>query len=321
MIGCGDSESTDTTTTTNEQPMASIDDATAAIKKDPANADLYFARAQSYYELEGFDEAIIDLDQAIGMDSTKAEYYHLKADVQLDYYRSRDALQTMTFAAQQFPDRIPTLLKLAEFQLILQQYQDALGTVNTIGLKDPENEESYFMLGMIFKETGDTARAINSFQRATEINPEHIESFINAGLLLSSQNKNKSALRFFDNALLIDSTNIAALHSKAFVYQNSSQFEEAVSIWKKINKIDPQYPDAHLNLGLVYLQNDSLNIALDAFTLSTKVEPTFVLGYYYTGITQELLGKPDQAKAAYQQAINLAPSFTRAQEALDALSK
>ncbi len=54
------------------------------INQQPDNPELYAKRALAYYENEGYDEAIQDLQQALTYDSTNVEYLHLLADTYMD---------------------------------------------------------------------------------------------------------------------------------------------------------------------------------------------------------------------------------------------
>ncbi|HMG15684.1 MAG TPA: hypothetical protein VK590_09565, partial [Saprospiraceae bacterium] len=134
------------------------------IAKDPKNSNLYFQRAGKYYADEAYDESIADLNTAIKLDSMQPMYYHLLADNYLDYYKSRQALETMEKVSNLFPKRIESLLKLAEFQLILKQYAEGQLTVQRILQVDHQNAEAYLMGGMLFKEMGDQGKARAGFQ-------------------------------------------------------------------------------------------------------------------------------------------------------------
>ena len=114
-----------------------INEVSQAIVANPNDASLYAQRAAMYYEVDGYDNAIVDLKKAISLDSTQVDYYHLLADSYLDYFRSRLALETMEKAAEQFPDNMLTLLKLSEFQMILTKNQESLKIIDQILKKNP----------------------------------------------------------------------------------------------------------------------------------------------------------------------------------------
>jgi len=296
-----------------------ISQLTELIEKTPGDPELYFQRAQAYYGLEGYDEAIQDLQKALSYDSVNINYLHLLADVYMDYYMSFKALMVMQKAASLYPTRIPTLLKLSEFQLILKQPEEALQTLAGIRAIDPQNAEMFYMAGLVFEDQDKTDLAIENFQSAVEIEPELIEAWIELGKLWASKKK-PIALQFFDNALRVDSTNITALHEKAYYLSNTlNDLEGALAVYKKIIIAHPQYPDAYFNAGLLYLDMDSLDRAMDQFDLNIQVEPTFYQAYYYRGYCKEAKGDPAGAKKDYEHALQLAPDYEKAREALDKL--
>ena len=292
-----------------------IDGITQEIAQNPNDPRLYAQRGALFYENEGYDEAIKDMQQALSYDSTNVTYLHLLADVYLDYYQSYRAIHTMEKAVALYPKRIPTLLKLCEFQYILKQYPAAIATINTILKIEPLNAEAFFMLGMNFKETGDTDRAINSFQTAVENDPDLIDAWINLGQLHGAK-KSKLASVFFENALKIDPANTTALHAKAAYLHETDQLQAALSTYRQLHIIDPTYEEGLFNTGIIYLEMDSLQKAYNHFHLAAQTSPTYSMAYYYRGLVQEKRGNIEAAKRDYQQALNLNPNFERAKEAL-----
>lgn len=291
-----------------------------AISKNDTDPNLYFERAKVYHENESFDEAIIDLNKAILLDSLHGPYYSYLSDLYLDYYKSRQALKTIEKGASLLPRDIPTLLKKAEIQFILKMNQPSLVTLDQILRLDPQNAEAYFFSGLNFRETGDLKKAISLFQSAVDVDPDIIDAWIILGDL-HDRTGNPDALKYLDNAIQIDSNNIQALHAKAFYLQNHNRILDAITIYKKINRLDPSYSEAYFNTGILYLEVDSFQQAKTHFNIAVKNNPTMALAYYYRGLASEKLSDIDAAKADFQQAINLDPEMERAKMSLDALNK
>jgi tetratricopeptide (TPR) repeat protein len=286
------------------------------IAAHPTETNLYYARARAYYEINGYEQAIQDLAFAMKTDSTNATYHHLLADVYLDYYKSDMALKTMQRCAQLHPTRVATLLKLAEFQLILKQHQPSLQTIDKILKIDPQNGNAFLLLGLNFKELGDTKRAANAFQTAVEQKPDLLDAWINLGQLSDAQKNYPKAMQYFDTALRIDSLNVETLHAKAIVQNNQKKYKEAISTYKKINTIDPDYPAAYFNIGMIYLAQDSAQKARQFFDITVKTDPLYNLGYFYRGKAAEKMGDKKAARADYEQVTRLLPNFEEAKKAL-----
>ena len=291
-----------------------------AIEKNPELSENYFLRASMLYEKSVYAPALTDINKALSIDSSKAEYFHLLSDIYLDYYKSGDALDVMEKTIDKFPKNIPSLLKLAELQLILKQFDGSFFTVQKILNIDKQNAEAFFMLGMIYRAQNEKEKAIASFQSAVEIDPEIIDAWIILGDLFSEKDY-KIAERYYDNAIRIDAHNVQAIHAKAYYLQNSNRSMEAIELYKKINAKNPQYVDAYLNTGILYLEMDSLENAYEHFNILIKIEPQSHLGYYYRGITNMFRGDKEGAKNDLEQALVFNNSFEKAKIALTELSQ
>jgi tetratricopeptide (TPR) repeat protein len=307
-------------TNTQAAPNPTIATLNTELEAHPTEANLYYARARAYYEINGYDEAINDLAHAMKIDATNADFHHLLADVYLDYYKSDLALKTMQRAAQLHPTRTATLLKLAEFQLILKQHQPSLQTIDKILKIDPQNGDAFLLLGLNFKELGDTKRAINSFQTAVEQKPDLLDAWINLGQMSDAQKNYPKAMQYFDTALRIDSFNIETLHAKAISQNNQKKYKEAIDTYKKINTINPDYSAAYFNIGMIYLGQDSLQKARQFFDITVKTDPLYNLGYFYRGKAAEKMGDKKAARADYEQVTRLLPNFEDAKKALKQVS-
>lgn len=286
-----------------------------AIMSDPENADLYYQRAQFLYDAGNYEAAISDLGTAIEKMDSDFRYFHLLSDSYLDYYQSGKALDIMESAAEKFPSNIPTLLKLAELQLILKQYDASFFTIQKALNIDKQNAEVFFMMGMLYREQGDADRAINSFQTAVELDPEIVDAWIILGDLFADKDF-KIATRYYDNAIRLSPENPEVYHAKAFYLQNQNKLGEAIQLYKKINVMNPQYGDAYLNTGILYLDQDSISQALEHFNILVKIEPMNHLGYYYRGITKMFGGDIVGAKADLEQCLVFNPNFEKARQAL-----
>jgi tetratricopeptide (TPR) repeat protein len=297
-----------------------IDKASIAVQQSPTDPEAYYRRAEAYNLYEGYDQAIRDLQKAINLDSNYVDAYHLLADTYLDYYNSRMALNTIHEAAARFPDRIPTLLKLTEFQYILKMNDGAKGTISNILSKDPLNGDAWFWQGMIARDEEKTADAIRYFQKATELDAYLIDAWIECGKLLSKEKK-PLAIRYFQNAVQLDSINTSAWHAFAEYYQNQEQYQEALATYKRLILINPDYHDAYFNSGLIYMEMDSLANARKQFDMTIKVEPTMAMAYFARGNTFELEGDIPSAQKDYEQALALDPSLERAQDAIKRLAQ
>ena len=299
---------------------AVIDKLSIEIANNPDDAELFYLRGEQFFKNELFDEAIGDLNTAISIDSMNADYYHLLSNAYMDYFKSKQSLQTMEKAAQLFPDRIITLLKLSETQMILRKYEEMNITLRRILSKDPQNAEAYFMMGLMLRETGDIDKAKNALQACVEFDAELIDAWLILGSIYEDE-KNPIAKTYYESATQIDPQNVQALHSLAFYLQNNGEVDKALETYRQINLINKNYKDAYLNAGILYLEKGDLENAGEQFNVLVAVDPQFFLGYYYRGLVNEETGDMEAAKNDYQTCLNFNPEYDRAQQRLNNLNK
>jgi tetratricopeptide (TPR) repeat protein len=298
-----------------------IDHLTQVLQEYPQNDSLWAARAEAYFNAEDYDSAIRDLAKAMSIDSVNVKYHHQLSDAYMDSNKSLESIRTMERAAALYPERIPTLLKLAECYLTVQQYEPALKMAHNINVLDPKNDEGYYMMGCVLKEMGERDRATKAFQNCVANNSDNVDGWVNLGLLYDAK-KDPKALQCFNNALRLDSLNVDVLYNKALYFQNRKEDEKAKNIYRQIIGLDRKYVDAFFNMGVLQLENkDSLQKAFNNFNMLVQTEPRFVKGYYLRGICYERLGKLEEARKDYQQAINLNAEYTEAKDALDKLNR
>jgi len=298
--------------------VAEIDKINDKIAQEGITAGLLYARGKAYYDHEGYDQAIKDLDQAILLDSTQVDYYHLLADVYMDYFKSRQALSTMELAVFKFPGRIPSLLKLGEFQMILQKHNESVRTVDKILKIDPLNAEAFFLMGMNFRETLDTTRAIKSFTKAIENDPDLIDAWVSLGNIHAAR-YDPIAETYFNSALNIDPENSDLNFTRGNYFYRLGKIKEAKKDFMKVTRLDKQNSPAFFNIGLIYLEQDSIAKANQFFDFAVKTNPVYVVAYYYRGVSAEIAGNKEAAISDFKQVLQFEPDFKDTEERLEKL--
>jgi tetratricopeptide (TPR) repeat protein len=319
-ISCNNAGKEEANKGSNEPFAQSVYEISSRIDQNPESANLYAARARIFYENEGFDNAIGDLEMAVQLDSLNEEYYHILSDIYLEYFKSKRAILTLERGAAVLPDPRATLIKLAETYLIVRQYDEAFYAIDRLVERDPLNGKAYFLKGLVYQDQGDMDKTINALQTSVELDAEQIDAWVLLGEIMTSQEDPK-AMMYFENALRVDSTSIYALHSKAFYLQNNDRLPEAIDVYKKLNRFHPTYADAFFNTGILYLEMDSLDQATKHFDITINLEPAYALAYYYRGVTNDLKGQKEMALRDFEQALQLDPKLDKAEVAMKQLRK
>jgi len=291
----------------------------AELLKDPSNANLYNKRAQIYLKLKEFPEAENDAARAIKMDSTQASYFLTLVDIYFSENKSRDSKELLEATAKKFPDNIESLLKLAELYFLVKRYQDGIIYVNK-ALKINENlAKAYYIKGSIYRESGDTGRAISSLETAVEQDNKYVDAFYDLGILYGTR-KNPVAFEYYDNVLRIDPVNQAAAYAKAKLLQDLGKTDAAIELYEGILKSNKNCDNCYYNIGAIYLEiKKDPKKALEQFTKAIEINPNYVEAYFARGYTYTKLKDKESAKADYNMCLKIQPNYDAALEELNKL--
>lgn len=291
----------------------------AELLQDPNNAALYNKRAKVYQSLKEFPEAVNDSKRAIKLDSNSAAYYLTLADTYFSQNNTRSSKELLEITAKKFPDNIETLLKLAELYFLVKRYQEGIDFVNK-ALKINENlAKAYYIKGSIYRESGDTTRAISSLETATEQDNKYVEAFYDLGVLYAAR-KNPIAFDYYNTVLSIQPNHLEAAYAKAKLFQDLGKFKEAIGSYEAIIKNTKTCANCYYNLGAIYLEiTKEPKKALEQFTKAIELNPSYVEAYFARGYTYTLLKDIESAKADYKMCLQLVPNYEAAIQELNRL--
>lgn len=307
-----------------------------AIKNDSLNPLLYFKRAQLYEANKDFKSAATDMYIALTLDSLRPEFYLYAAELFKKTAEPQRGFALMQKAIITDSMNINYYIKAAELiyidTTVKDNYKIALNFLNEAISKDPQNAEIYFYKGSIYKEVGDTLKALSSFQTATELNPKFYNAYVQIGLLLRARN-DKTAAKYLDNAIKVSDKPEDALYAKANILkedglrlynlnklpQSYALLSQAAEQFKKVIEVNYKNVEAYMGAGFCYYQMDSVEQAYKYYGMAAKLDPTYAGAYFSKGLCAEDLGKTAEAMALYQNCLNIDPEFKRAQEHLNKL--
>jgi tetratricopeptide (TPR) repeat protein len=291
------------------------------ILENPEDAVLYDERAKLYLQFRQFEEAISDSKRSIRMDSSKAEFYLTEADIFFSANETRNAKDVLEKITRKFPENTDGLLKLAELYFFVKQYENAFAKINQ-ALKVNENlAKGYYLKGSIYKEIGDTGKAISSLETAVEQDNRNYGAFLDLGIIYAAK-KNILAFEYYNNAINLQPENTEALYAKAKLFQDLNQIKEAVELYNLILKANPQHTFSLYNLGAIEFGiNGNPKLALDYFTKAINSNPKYAEAYFARGACYQELKDKNNASADYQMCLQLKPNYEPAVEALNSLGR
>lgn len=303
-----------------------LEEINAKIRKDPNNPNFYNERSYYYFKRAKMEEALLDIDRCIKIDSTVADLYISKGNIYFAQLKAEEARNQYEKAKSVEPLQYKADLKLAQLYLYIRNYKKSMEYTNSALKLDKHVAEGYFIKGSIYEEMRDSANAASSFQTAIEQDPNYYDAYIRLGILYSKlpkKNKKRAlAYDYFNSAIEIRPDFIEGHYDKAMFCQENDLLDEALEEYEKIIAIDPKFESAWHNKGYVYLiYKQDFKLAVDYFTKAIEIKPNYVGAYHNRALAWLKLGDLQRARADFNAALQIDPQYDKAAIELDNLDK
>ena len=128
-------------------------------------------------------------------------------------------------------------------------------------------------LGLVMKHTGDLAKAMELFNRASEIDPTYLACRINLAQCYLARREDEKAAEQFEQILRLNPAVPIALANLGVYHVNHGRAERAMQLFARALRVNPDYALVHTHYGALLLQDGRGDEALFHFRKSLELEP------------------------------------------------
>ena len=323
LFGCNGNKPapTDTPKENNEQPVTvteAIQQYTDSIALDSTNARLYKNRAKAYFASEQVGAAMMDINESLRLDPNDVETYLLLADVYYALGDDGNINVTLNKAAEIDQRDARPLVKLAELNLLQQNYNLSWAYLDKALAISNYNPRAYFVRGMYYIiAQQDTVSALKNFQISSEQDNLFYDPVEQICRIYAVQQP-PYALDYIRKAQQQFPDNANARYELALYLQSHGEPEEAIKHYDTLLMFQPNNYMVLFNVGyvnFVYLENNE--VALDYFNRSLQANPNYLDAYYNKGRVLEQMGKYAQAEDIYKDILKSYPNYQLAVDAVN----
>lgn len=210
------------------------------------------------------------------------------------------------------PDYRPAMVTLARDHYRSRRLDLALyalkGILDGYGEENPprdkNNAEARLIRGLIYKEQGLRAPAIQELQKALELRPDLVEARVQLSSYYLESGNAADAQQLLEPALKYDADNVIAHLNLGDAYRLLGRPADAKREFDWVKKRDPSIAQVHYNLGLLYLFTESFpgvspgqaaDTAIDELNQYKKMKPRVAGGT--PDDTDELITRAKTKKA------------------------
>ena len=197
-------------------------------------------------------------------------------------------------------------LSFQEFQQCLDAASEHLGGVS-------EGERTMVEVNRAFL-TNDPARGVELAKQLVASHPNSPRAHILLAGMQSNQNDNAGARSSFEAALELDPEIAGALFGIAnnYLFGEPKDFASAEDWARKAIAAYPDEAKGYELLGDIKRAQNDLEGAREAYNQATEKDPTLAVAQHKKGHVNSFLGNLEEARAAYDQGVAMAPPESKA---------
>ena len=167
-------------------------------------------------------------------------------------------------------------------------------------------------MGLVYQEKREIQKAIQSFEKAINIQPRYVNAYNNLGNLYYESGKLEKAEAFFKKAIEINPKYFQAYNNLGNVYSDMGKKDEAIALYEKVLELNPEDPDAYFNLGNVYKGKGRTEEAISAFRKVIDINPRDAKALSNLGALYAIRGAREEAIASFNMAIQVDKKYAPA---------
>jgi tetratricopeptide (TPR) repeat protein len=267
-----------------------------------------------YQEAERWDPGIPGLAKNLGLSAFRINNYP-------------EAIRGLARALDEKPTDAPLRAMLGMAYFGAEKYADAANTFSPLGVRGMQdstvgyawaaslahtselkkatevlgefekenhaNTDGSLLIGRLWIEIGDYARAVDILHRALQSDPSLRKAHYFAGQADIRWEHWPEAANEFQAELKLEPTDSDATYNLGFVYLQQSRVDEAAELFQQVLSAQPHHANAHYQLGKILLDRGQLNEAVDHLETAARLSPQTDYMHY-------------QLQAAYRKAERVA---------------
>ncbi|MDV6377683.1 tetratricopeptide repeat protein [Sporosarcina sp. GW1-11] len=269
------------------------------IKEDEEEFVQALLAQADYYQMLGFAEtAIAKVREAAALAPHEPVIQLAQAELLLDSGRYSEAVRIYNKLHETNDELagVSITSRLAEAYSAGAAYEEAIPFYEEL-LKQEENPEELFGLGLAYYQTERYTDAISRLEQLLEMDPDYFSAYMLAGQSYAQQNEDEQALKLFKKGIERDAFDKELQLAAGKSALKLQLPEQAESHLREALVLDPEYIDALVTLASLYNQQEEDESLLDLLSYAEADQLEIPLLHAFSAYAYE---RTEDYKKAYE---------------------
>ncbi|MEM6400907.1 MAG: tetratricopeptide repeat protein [Cyanobacteria bacterium P01_D01_bin.116] len=268
-----------------------------------ANAGDLYKKANTFYDLQRYEDALNNYKQAIDIKPEYAQAWNGQAKALYELNSHQEALSAYDKAIELEPSYQDSWKGRGFVLNKLKRYQDAIYSFDKALELEPESPEIFNARGKSLSNLKRYDEAIQSYDKAVELKSDYDQALYNKALVLYSLKRYKDALKTYEKVIRLKPNNERAWYNSGNALINLNREKDAFKAYSKAVQYKPSFHQAWLSRGNVLISLRRYPEAIESFQEVLKYNPNSFDALYSQGWALHQMKRYEQAIASYDKAI------------------
>ena len=217
------------------------------------------------------------------------------------------------------PNRVELLILLGRVYANQRDFARAEASLRKAIERDSTAEPAYGTLAAVLLASGKTDAARVEFDQMSQRDPKNVGARTMAAMIVHSEGKKAEAKKRYEDIVNATPTAAVAANNLAWIYQeNNEKLDEALRLAQGAASRLPESAEVQDTIGMIYYKKELPALAVTAFerSLTMRNAATNPSYHYHLAMALVKAGETVRARQAAQEALKLRPNYPEAQKLL-----
>lgn len=268
------------------------------------------------WEAGQLDEAQVHLERVVEVEPRNVTARRTLALIYAAKGETANLAAELERVQQLAPDDVDVRLDLGSAYQRMGVFDRAIAAYEEVIKKQPKNAQAYKQLGDCFRARKDYDKAIAAYQKMLRLVPEDPRPYFLLGAAYVDGGYDTKAENVFGDALQFKRyTGEAWTNLGAIAYRRGDLAKANWYLSRAVSRV-PNRPKAHYNYALVLSAKKERDRALDELRIAGDLDDNDPEPRYLSGVILLRLGRLDEARTRFEEALKRNPSHADAKHNL-----
>jgi tetratricopeptide (TPR) repeat protein len=278
-----------------------------ALQFDSTASSIYLSMAEDYFSLKLYDDAVLQLQQALAVDSSNLEAMEFLTDLLVETGQVDSAVTVAKKLITLHPEELRYRHNLAGLYVREDSLPAAISQFKEIMSINPGDLDALNQISAIYITMKDFQKALDVSRQLYDLDSTDDRVAFTVASLYAEMQKPAEADYYFSRAVELNPDDPRYFANWAYLQLGAKEYNRAISILQKGTVKHPRAADIWALLGSAYQQAGQDSAAIKALDHSLELDGTQVAPYVTLGYIYDTAGKFDKALDVYTQALAISP--------------